>query len=518
MTKTVAPMTKITRTRRDARAWAGGRVSSHSRFGDRVAGAAALLLLMVGGCTVNPATGNSDFTPFMGPQQEARIGAEEHPKMIEQFGGIYDVPEVTGYVASIGGRLVANSEMPTLQFTFSVLNSPVVNAFALPGGYVYVTRGLIALANSEAELAGVLAHEIGHVTARHTAQRYNRAMATSLGATILDAWVGGGAASQAIGLGAQLYLASYSRSQETEADVLGIRYLRRTGYDPYAEADFLKSLQQNSDLLKRIYAPDSRERALDQFFTSHPQTGERVIHAIQQAGGASDAETMPRLRDRFLDHIRDMVYGDSPEDGFIRGQTFSHPELGITFTVPDGYRLNNSKQAVVAKGPNDALIVFDAAPNPPRYMLMDVYLTQEWAKGAVLKDVETLKINGLEAATGWTNAGSGSNSKEVRLVAIRFSRDKIYRFQMATPVQWAANRAEALQRTTYSFRKLSATEMAALKPLRVRIAKVREGDTVQTLSDAMAYGDFKEDRFRVLNALAPDASVTPGQRVKIISE
>ena len=477
-----------------------------------------LLSLTVGGCAVNPATGKSDFTPFMGPKKEARIGAQEHPRMIEEFGGVYDDTQVTGYVASIGGRLVANSEMPNLQFTFTVLNSPVVNAFALPGGYVYVTRGLVALANSEAELAGVLAHEIGHVTARHTAQRYNRAIATSMGATILDAWVGGGATSQLIGLGAQLYLASYSRAQETEADVLGIRYLRRTGYDPYAEADFLRSLQRHSQLLKTIYAPDSRERALDQFFMTHPQTSDRVVNVIQQAGGFPDGETGRRLRDPFLDRIHNMVYGDSPEEGFIHRQTFSHPELGFTFTVPKDYRLTNSKKAVLAKGPNDAAILFDGAPKPPRHMKVDVYLTQEWARGTRLSDVESIEINGLEAATGWTTMGSGMETKEVRLVAIRFDLFRIFRFQFATPIQWAANMAEALQRTTYSFRRLSDGEKENLKPLRVRVAKVRETDTVKSLSGAMAYDDFQEQRFRVLNALAPNRSIEAGQRVKIIAE
>jgi predicted Zn-dependent protease len=479
---------------------------------------AVVWLLAAGGCTVNPATGKSDFTPFMGPQQEARVGASEHPKMIEQFGGVYDDPELTGYVASIGGRLAAHSEMPDLEFTFTVLNSPVVNAFALPGGYVYVTRGLVALANSEAELAGVLAHEIGHVTGRHTAQRYSRAMAAGLGMTVLDAWLGGGAASQAAQLGAQLYLSSYSRGQENEADTLGIRYLRQTGYDPYAEADFLRSLQRNSQLTKRIFSPDSRERSLDQFFSTHPQTSDRVTNVIRQAGGAPDAENLPRLRDRFLDQIRDMIYGDSPEDGFVRKQTFSHLELGFTFTVPDGFRITNSSKAVVAKGPNGARILFDAAPKPPRYMLMGDYLVQEWAKGAKLRDVETLKINGLDAATGRTMGASGGEKVEVRLIAIRFSRDHIYRFQFATPQQSTATHAEALQRTTYSFRKLSEAEKATLKPLRVRVAKVRSVDSIESLSKAMAYGDYQEDRFRVLNGLGPDAVLVPGQRLKLITE
>lgn len=483
-----------------------------------IAAFAVICLMTIGGCSVNPATGKNDFTAFMGPQQEAQIGAEEHPKMIEQFGGVYDDAELTGYVATIGGRLAANSELPDLEFTFTVLNSPVVNAFALPGGYVYVTRGLIALANSEAELAGVLAHEIGHVTGRHTAQRYSRAMATGLGMTVLDAWLGGGTASQVAQLGAQLYLASYSRSQENEADVLGIRYLRRAGYDPYAEADFLQSLGNNSELLRQIYSPDSRERSQDQFFATHPQTSERVLNVIREAGGNPASEQMPRLRDRFLDQIRDMVYGDSPEDGFIRKQTFSHPELGFTFTVPQGYRITNSPKAVVAKGPNGAMIVFDGAPKPPRYMSMTDYLVGQWAKGTRLSDVEAININGLEASTGWTTVKSNGQSREVRLVAIRFSKHQIFRFQMATPTKWVANMSEELQRTTYSFHKLTEAQKAKLKPLRVRIAKVRDKDSVGSLSEAMAYVDFQEERFRVLNAFDANAAVTKGQRVKLITE
>jgi predicted Zn-dependent protease len=479
---------------------------------------AVVWLLAVGGCSVNPATGKTDFTPFMGPAQEARIGAQEHPKMIEEFGGVYDDIELTGYVATIGGRLAANSELPDLEFTFTVLNSPVVNAFAMPGGYVYVTRGLIALANSEAELAGVLAHEIGHVTGRHSAQRYSRAMATGMGMTILDAWLGGGAASQAAQLGAHMYLASYSRAQENEADVLGIRYLRRAGYDPYAEADFLRSLSDHSQLLKQIYSPDSRERSLDQFFASHPQTSDRVLNVIRAAGGVPEEEQTSRLRDRFLDQIRDMVYGDSPDDGFIRKQTFSHPDLGFTFTVPKGYRITNSPGAVLAKGPNGAMIIFDAAPQPPRYMGMADYLVGQWGKGSRLSDVETIDINGMEAATGWTTGKSNGQTVEVRFIAIRFSKGQIFRFQFATPVQWVTNMAEELQRTTYSFRKLSAVEKDELKPLRVRIARVRDSDSVSSLSAAMAYNDFKEERFRVLNALDGNATVTPGARVKLITE
>lgn len=205
--------------------------------------ALGLLLLSVPGCvTTNPATGQQELTPFMSPAEESRIGAEEHPKMVARFGGVYDDIEIGAYVAEIGGRLVKNSELPNQEFRFTVLNSPDVNAFALPGGYVYVTRGLLALANSEAEFAGVLAHEIGHVTARHAAQRYNRAIATSLGTAILGAIVQSSGVDQLAQLGGELYLKGFSREQEFQADTLGVRYMSRAGYNPEAQASFLRSL------------------------------------------------------------------------------------------------------------------------------------------------------------------------------------------------------------------------------------------------------------------------------------
>ena len=268
---------------------------------------AFLLLAAVPSCTPNPATGQQDFTLFMSESEESRIGAQEHSKIIDRYGGVYDDLEIGAYVAEIGGRLAANSERANASFTFTVLNTPDVNAFALPGGYVYVTRGLIALANSEAELAGVVAHEIGHVIARHTAQRYSRAAATQIGATLLGALVGSREVGDLLQVGGQLYLLSFSRSQEFEADTLGIRYLNRTGYDPVAEAQFLQNLGREKDLQNRLAKRDARDRQSD-FLATHPNTPERVQRAIAAATFSSTASTacclvMIPSRDWFADSV-----------------------------------------------------------------------------------------------------------------------------------------------------------------------------------------------------------------------
>ncbi len=214
-------------------------------------GMALLTLLALAGCTVNPATGESSFTAFMSPAEEQRAGAEEHPKILKEFGGAYGDRAIGAYIDSIGQALARMSDLPNQRFTFTVLDNDVVNAFALPGGYVYVTRGLLALAGSEAELAGVIAHEIGHVTARHAAQRYSQSIVAGLGAALLGAVAGRGAADIAQ-LGSALYLSAYSREQEFEADILGVRYLARAGYDTGAMAGFLGKLQAHSALQARI--------------------------------------------------------------------------------------------------------------------------------------------------------------------------------------------------------------------------------------------------------------------------
>jgi predicted Zn-dependent protease len=209
--------------------------------------------LALAGCAQSPATGRNIFTGGLSPEDEVKLGREQHPEIVREFGGEYDDPQLRAYVESLGRLLAQTSELPNLDWHFTVLDTPVVNAFALPGGYVYVTRGLLALADNEAELAGVLAHEIGHVTARHSAERYGQSVlgsaaalggsAAALGVGVL---LGSQAAAEATSGAAQLAVLSYSRDQEFEADTLGVRYLARTGHDPEAMATFLRRLLGHS--------------------------------------------------------------------------------------------------------------------------------------------------------------------------------------------------------------------------------------------------------------------------------
>ncbi|NQV98636.1 MAG: M48 family metalloprotease [Rhodospirillales bacterium] len=320
-------------------------------------------LLLATGCSTNRATGNQSFTAFMSEEEERQVGAQEHPKILQEFGSEYGGPQLRAYVSNIGKALAAVSEVPGLPYTFTVLNDSKVNAFALPGGYVYITRGLLALAENEAEMAGVLAHEIGHITARHTAQRHSTAAAANIGLTILG--VIGSAVGvptgvgQAVSLGAQAAVQGYSREQELEADMLGVRYMTRLGYSPDGMTTFFRKMNAHSLLEARIAGQDGVSHNI---MSTHPRTEDRIAQAIKLAKTKNIRNPLIE-RAAYLTQIDGLVFGDDAAQGIRKGRRFIHPELGIEFMVPPGFTMFNSAKALEAVGPNKSKIIFDMA-NP----------------------------------------------------------------------------------------------------------------------------------------------------------
>lgn len=467
---------------------------------------------LLAGCTTNPATGERMLS-LMSPQEEQQIGAQEHPKLVQEFGGEYNNGELVRYIDSVGQLLARTSELPDQKFTFTVLDSEIVNAFALPGGYVHVSRGLLALANSEAEIAGVMAHEIGHVTGRHSAQRYSQTMGANILSTILG--IGLGSVGQQIGQAAgSYYLAGYSQDQEFQADSLGVRYLRRAGYDVQAMADFLSSLRAQSQL--EAAAAGLPPGTVDEtdIMASHPRTLDRVQRAMAEAGGGPPVKDPMEGRDIYLRKIHGMIYGDSPEQGYVRGQRFIHPALRFAFEVPPGFKLVNKTSAVQARGPNGAGIIFDMQKAGSGSMAN--YMAS--ALGGRKVPIESITINGMEAATASVPVNSNAGARVVRLVAIRFDANQVARMVFITTPQQANALSEQLRTTTYSFRKLTAAEAAAIKPQRIAVVRVGTGDTVERLAARMAMPDRKVERFRVLNGLQGNEGLRAGQLVKIVVE
>ncbi len=472
----------------------------------------ALVIPMIAGCSTNPATGEKQFAALMSPQQESSVGAQEHQKIMQQFGGPIKNAALQNYVSMIGQRVAKDTERPDVQYTFYVLDTPMVNAFALPGGYVYVTRGLLALANSEVQLASVLAHEIGHVTARHSAERYSHGVVTSLGAAILSAALDSKGASQALNVGSDLYITSYSRKQESQADELGIRYLHRAGYNPQAMSEFLTGLARYS----AFEAQEKGQRVQQaSYFSTHPQTAERAAEASAIAA-SYPANAGEVNGEKYLSSINGLVFGDSAEQGLVRGLTFWHPAMGFTFTVPDGYAIANNPTEVVAKDKaSGTVILFDSIGNPQNIDAA-TYVAQAWMKGEPLNDLKKFEVNGKRAAAASFNGTLNRQPVTVHLVAIEWKPGQIFRFQMAAAHDASAFILDGMKNTVYSLRTMTPAEQQNIHPYTIDLVTAKAGESVVSLSADQPLS-LREQRFRALNNMRPDENVVAGRVYKRIS-
>jgi len=471
-------------------------------------------------CARNRATGRSSFTGLYSLEDDIALGRKEHPRMVKEFGGEYDDRALQKYLDQLGQKLAGHSEYQEFNFTFTLLNTPIVNAFALPGGYVYVSRGLLALASNEAELAGVVAHEIGHVTARHTAERMSSATLAQIG--VLAGAIGAaalGLPSQVADLGQTAAVAaiqSYSRSQELEADTLGIRYMSDAGYDPNAMVTFLATLREHS--IVEVESLGGKPGDVDEYniMATHPRTIERVKQAENLA--AAQVPANPRIgRKEYLSEIDGMLFGDDPEQGIAEGQRFVHPGLRFEFKAPDGFRIINRPEQVIAKSKQGAAMIFDIAKTESS-STMKGYLVNEWAGDLPLDRVESLEINGMKAATATARVRSNSGQEiDIRPVAARREGSSVFRLLYITPIEQTADLSESLRRSTYSLRRISEDEAQQIKPLRLKIREARSGDTISELSKKLPYGTLNDAFFRVLNDLKPGEGLTAGEMIKVVT-
>lgn len=459
-------------------------------------------------------------TGCMTAQGAAQLGRSEHPKVVASYGGTYENPHVTGYVTQVGRTVAAGTKAGAAAFQFTTLDTPIVNAFALPGGYTYVTRGLLALVNDEAELAGVLGHEITHITEAHTEERYNRAQAAGIGTLLVGMATGSRDLMDIVGYGSQLFLLGYSREQEYQSDRKGITLLDRAGYDPFAMGDFLAAMGAQSALNARIAGKGYDPGRVD-YFSTHPNTADRVAraHRLARDRGAVRGQKK-RGQESYFDHVDGMLYGDSSDQGFVRGRRFSHPQMKFEFRAPERFVLTNTPLAVVGRGPDGASFQFDAAPDyRPGSMLVN-YISGVWAPKLQIRvgNLRQTRINGIASASGTATVQTSRGSVNVKLVAFALAPDKVFRFLIVTPSRVARSLKPSIDAMLASYRRLSDAEAAALKPLWLRVVTVKRGDTVSGLARRMAFDDHQEDRFRALNNLKRTDQLRAGQRVKIVTE
>ena len=450
-------------------------------------------------------------------QNEAQQGAKAHPQLLAEFGGAMSGSQAQ-YVEQVGKNIAVQSGLGNARdsFTVSLLNSPVNNAFAIPGGYIYTTRQLVALMNNEAELAGVLGHEVGHVAARHSQRRQAKAQQNQLlgvlGA-VVGAVVGGGIGQQlgqAAMQGSQLLTLKFSRSQELEADELGIRYLNSAGYDPRAMATVLQSLALQNALDARVQGRDNAR--IPEWASTHPDPASRVQTALQkaQASGATGGVTN---RDTFLTRIDGITYGDDPAQGVVEGRQFIHPELRLAFTAPQGFYMVNGTRAVTINGQSGQAQFTLAQYNGD----LGSYVTSVFAglsqqQQIRPQSVQRTTVNGLPAAYGTARVNNGNSQVDVTVFAYEFAKDRAYHFLAITP----AGKASTFNQMFSSMRRIDSQTAAGVIPRVIDVVTVRSGDTVSSLASRMAYSDNQVERFRVLNGLTSNETISAGQKVKIV--
>jgi len=437
-----------------------------------------------------------------------KAGSEEHARIVAAYGGIYHDPKVEQTVARIVGRVVAASDKPEQGYRITILNAPAVNAFALQGGYLYVTRGLLALANDSSEVAAVLGHEIGHITANHAIERENKArnalIVSRVATDVLDDNSGKLALAST-----QRTLASFSRQQELEADAIGIRTIGKAGYDPFAAARFLGAMARFANYRSALgSASDKRP----DFLSTHPSTPERVDFATRAAREFGAPGIGEVDRDRYLDGVDGLVFGDDPSQGYVRDRSFIHPTLGIGFTVPEGFVIDNTSDAVLATGADGTALRFDAVGLPQNADLAD-YLRSGWVNGLDASSIKTFAVNGMPAAS----ANAQAKGWVFRIAVVQSPSGATYRFIFANEVETPGFQ-KAATLTVNSFRKLDPAEVAKLKPLRVRIVTAATGDTTDTFIRKMHGVSRPRDLFLTLNDLDADAHIAPGTKLKIISD
>lgn len=476
----------------------------------------ALCGLMLPSMTGQAATQKTSTVQAISAKDKQQ-GAEAHPQLVAEFGGAMTGAQAS-YVESVGKTVSVQSGLSNARddFTVTLLNSPINNAFAIPGGYVYVTRELVGLMDSEAELAAVLGHEVGHVAARHAAKRQSAATQNQviavLGSVLSGVLLGNSAAGQIgqqiFSQGSQLLTLRYSRKQETEADNLGVAYLQRAGYDPRAMSTVLQSLAEQNALDARLMGSTT---SVPEWASTHPDPASRVRTALARAGANAKGR---ENRDVFLNGINGLMYGDDPKQGVVDGRKFTHPELRMAFEAPQGFYLVNGTRAVSIGGQGGKAQMTTGAYNGN----LDDYVSAVFAQLA--KDsnasispgaISRTTVNGIPAA--WSRTLANNGQTEVTVFAYEWNKGSAFHFLTITQ----AGAGDTFGGMFNSMRRINDSEAKAIKPRKLVVVTAKAGDTVETLAKRMAYADAPLDRFLVLNGLKASSKIAAGQRVKIVT-
>ena len=459
---------------------------------------AVLMMAALSGCSTNPATGQRQIS-LIGEGQEIQMGQQSDPEIIATM-GLYDDAAVQKYVSDIGLRLAASSERPDLPWTFRVVDDPTVNAFAVPGGFIYVTRGLMSHLTSEAQLVGVLGHEIGHVTARHSVQDLSKSQLAQIGlgiGMILAPQLQG--LGQLAGAGLQVLFLKYSRDHENQADELGVRYMRHNGYEPTEMAAVMSMLERSSQL-----SPESGK--VPEWMSTHPSPPNRVAH-IMELAAASEAQSTGKLvrRDEYVRRLDNMVFGNNPREGYFEGTTFLHPDMRFRFDFPEGWQTVNGKSAVQAGSPNnDAVMSIELAKGSPSQALQEFGNDQNVQVSAGRQQ----NINGLSAVTAEFAVATEQGVLNGVLAFVSHN-GSTFRIMGYTPeARYNAYRS-VFSRSIGSFAPLTDQRALSVQPERLDVVAPTSSMTLSTFLQRYP-STAKPEIVALINQVAGDARLSSG--------
>ena len=480
-----------------------------------------LLVVITGllsGCAANPVTGDSDFV-MMSEADEIAMGRNAHPEVLKQY-AVYDNQPLQDYIQEVGEKLAANSHRSNLIYRFTLLDSVEVNAFALPGGYIYITRGLLAYLNSEAELAAVLGHEIGHVTARHSVRQISAARAASIGyaiGSIFSPGLGTQLGQNVFNILGNAWLSGYGREHELEADRLGAEYLARSGYDPQAMIGVIGVLKDQEEFERQLAKEEGRDPHIYHgVFASHPDNDARLQEVVASAEAFRTEESTTVNREPFLHMIDGLVFGNSERDGILRGNTFYHHDLGIALTLPSEWHVDNLPDRIVARiNSGDALLQISTEDLnkriSPREFMEERLKLKEIGAG------EEIHPDGLDGYTGIAQLRRTPFGSRKGRVSVVFFNDRAFIFVGATKDKGSPEpEDEAFLAAVNSFHALTAEEQILARAIRLKIVSAESGMSFAELATQSRLHSHAEEQLRLLNHYYPGGEPEPGQLIKIV--
>lgn len=464
------------------------------------------VLLLGSGCATNPVTGKSQFM-LMSEAQEIRMGQQAHADIVKQY-GLYNDTSIGNWFTERGSSMSKVTHRPNLPWTFTVLDSPVVNAFAVPGGYVYVTRGILANFNDEAQFAGVLGHECGHVTARHTASRYSKAQLANLGVAIGTIFSETFTQyAQLASFGTTLLFLKYSRDDERQADQLGVEYSSQSGYDAIAMSEFFYTLER--------MRPEGA--ALPEWTSTHPDPGDRIKATRTMAQKFQQTHTditFARNAEFYLDLVDGLVYGDDPRQGYVKNGMFHHPQMSFSFPVPDGWKVTNMPAEVRMMPENEeGMLIFTVAEGDTPAGAASSFAE---ANGVTAASQESITVNSM---SGYRVTGTmGDEEQQYGIVSNFISMDgKVFAFHGLTSVSGLPNYTDKFDSTARGFSRLTDSSLINVSPRTIEIRKVPGTRTFAGALNEFGVPQDQHENLAVLNGRELNDSLSAGTRLKIIS-